>query len=442
MGQKILTPAASAAEAAGRRTGVRYQVLAWACSLAVVTYIHRVGFATASPAIQADLGLSTKSMGYLGAAFLFAYGLFEVPWGLLGDRLGVRHLLMVLVLGWSLLTGLVALVVYVPATAGLPLVCLLVLRALFGLFQAGGFPALSRMMTDWMPMQERGTAQGLIWMSSRLGGALVPLLMAALLAWLGNWRTPLWLIAGLGGLWCLGFWPWFRNRPEEMPQVNAAEEAYIRAGRGAPAGHALTPWAALLRSRNVWALCITYACGGFAANFYVTLLPIFLTKVRGFSDSEARWLQSLPLACGIVGCVTGGMLSDWIIRRTGNRKWGRRLNGTIGMAVGSLGWLALSQATELVAVGTLLCLIFFCNDLCMGPIWASCADVGRRYAGTVGGAMNMIGNLAGAGGNLLTGWLFERGEQSLLFTGFALSFFLASVCWQAIDVTRPLPVPD
>src|SRR5216683_790326 len=213
-----------------RPTRVRYQVLAVACSVAVVTYIHRVGFTTASTEIKSDLGLSTPELGYLMSAFLLAYGAFEVPGGLLADRFGVRNLLTILVLGWSFMTGIITIATIFPTVAAAFFV-LLVLRFLFGMFQAGGFPSLSRMMTDWMTRQERASAQGLIWMSSRVGGALAPLLLGALFS-LFDWKSALWIVTGLGILWCVLFWPWYRNRPEEMRQVNLQEKQIIESGRG------------------------------------------------------------------------------------------------------------------------------------------------------------------------------------------------------------------
>src|SRR6266481_2231392 len=204
-----------------RATRVRYQVLAVACSVAVVTYIHRVGFTTASTEIKSDLQLTTPELGYLMTAFLLAYGAFEVPGGLLADRFGVRNLLTILVLGWSFMTGIITIATIFPTVAAAFFV-LLVLRFLFGMFQAGGFPSLSRMMTDWMTRQERASAQGLIWMSSRLGGAFVPLLLGALFAWCG-WKSAVWIVTEIGFLWCVVFWLWFRNQPEEMSQVSALE---------------------------------------------------------------------------------------------------------------------------------------------------------------------------------------------------------------------------
>ena len=214
-----------------RPTRVRFQILAAACSLAVITYIHRVGFATASAEIKEPLGLSDQHLGYMMAAFLIGYGLFEMPWGLLGDRLGVRNILMAIILGGSVLTACLPLVVVLPRNVLAIVTILMIVRFLFGAFQAGTFPSISRMMADWMPMTERGRAQGAIWMASRTGGALAPILLVWLFAVIGDWKTPLILVALLGLAWAVCFWPWFRNLPEETPRVNREERRLIESGR-------------------------------------------------------------------------------------------------------------------------------------------------------------------------------------------------------------------
>ena len=258
-----------------------------------------------------------------------------MPSGLLGDRLGTRHLLAAIVLGSSLMTGCVVLVVFLPDAWYLPLLFLLLLRFLFGMFQAGTFPLLSRMLTDWLPKQERGSAQGALWMATRFGGLLAPLVFVGLADHLGGWRPALLILAALGLVWCAVFWPWFRNRPEEKAGVNTAERQLILAGRVArPLGHGQVPWGKLLRSRSVWGLCLMYGCGGFAANFYVTLLPTYLDKHRHLDADTAKWLSSLPFACGMAACLAGGLLSDFLIRRTGDRTWGRWLNGIVGPSLG------------------------------------------------------------------------------------------------------------
>jgi sugar phosphate permease len=432
-----------------RPTRVRYQVLAACCSLAVLTYVQRQGFVAGTPYIKHDLGLNDADIGYLAAVWLVAYGLFQVPGGLLGDRLGARHLLTLLVLGWSLTSGAVALTAALPPGGWLVFAALLTLRFLFGMFQAGGFPGLARVLADWMPGPQRGLAQGLLWTCSRLGGALAPPLLGL---WLfkvcDGWPIPFGLLAGLGLLWCALFWPWFRDRPAEMRQVNAAERALIDSGR--PAGEHSSvaraadplPWSWFLGARNVWALCLMYGFVGFAGNFITSLLPVYLHDHRHLSDEETAWVSGLPLAGGVVSCVLGGVLSDWLIRRTGSRKWGRRLVGCGALILAGLTCLAVIWCDEFWLVALSFSAWFFFNDATMGPAWAACADVGERYAGTLSGAMNMTGAFLGAAGMALAGRLLHEGLDDLLFLLFACSYALASLCWLAVDVTKPLVRAD
>ena len=378
-------------------THVRFRVLAMACGLAVITYIHRVGFATASAEIKGPLGLSDGDLGSLMAAFMVAYGLFEMPWGFLGDRFGVRSILAVVILGGSALTAALPLVVWLPpGTLGV-LLLLLVLRFLFGAFQAGTFPAISRMMADWIPVNERGGAQGLLWMSSRIGGATAPSLLVWLFHVMGDWKVPLVLTACLGLAWCAVFWPWFRNRPEEMPRVNKEELAIITSGRAVKpsAGHGDVPWKAMFGSRSVLALCAMYGFLGYSGNFFLTLLPTYLKNHRHIDSQTAGLLTSLPFACGVTACLAGGALSDLFIRRWGAR-WGRRSIGAFGLALGAVGIIATTWATDVWTLGFLLCLTFVGNDLAMGPAWAAAADIGGQHTGVLSGAMNMMASLTAA----------------------------------------------
>jgi sugar phosphate permease len=426
----------------GGATHVRYRVLAAGCALAVLTYIQRLGFTSGLPEIDRDFHLGTERLGYLSAVALVAYGAFQVPGGLLGDRLGARNLLTILVLSWSLLTGAVALTAFLPTVVVWQFSLLLLLRFLFAMFQAGGFPVWARVVADWMPRSERGLAQGMMWTFSRLGGALSPFIFLGLFKLFHTWTTPFFYLAALGVLWCGVFWPWFRNRPEEMEQVNEAERRLIAAGRTEPggisAGRGPVPWKRMLGSGSVWGLCFMYGFVGFSGNFITSLLPQFLRNQRKLSEDATARVFGLTLTSGLVACVLGGFLSDWIIRRTGSRKWGRRLNGSIGLVFAGLACLAIPSAKEVWLLGILFCAFFFFNDMIMGPAWASCADIGERHAGTLSGAMNMTGAFAGAGGAALAGILLEADQEGLLFGLFAVSYALAALCWLAVDVTRPL----
>jgi ACS family glucarate transporter-like MFS transporter len=429
-------------------TRVRYQVLAAGCGLALLTYIHRQSFVRAVPEIQKTLKLDAEQAGYLAFTFLMAYGIFQVPCGLLGDRLGARHLLTILVLGWSLLTAATAAVAFLPAGVVWTLFALIGVRFLFGAFQAGGFPVWARVVADWVPPPQRASAQGAVWMFSRLGGFLGPFLFFWLFRYFETWSTPLVILGALGLAWCAVFWPWFRNRPDEMKQVNDAERRLI-AGRDlatASDSNVMTradqpepiPWPQMLRSVNVYALCLMYGFVGAAGNFTTNMLPVYLDKNRQLTPEMTTLLSALPLALGMISCATGGLLSDWIIRRWGNRKWGRRCNGGLGLILAGLANLAVPSAEPTWLLALLLSLAFFCNDLNMGPAWAACADIGGRYAGTISGAMNMTGQFLGALGMVFAGIMLERGEVQTMFIVFTCCYGLAALCWLAVDVTKPL----
>jgi MFS family permease len=413
--------------------------------LAYLTYINRLGFGVAAPYIKEELALGDEGVSYLAAAFMIAYGICQIPGGLLGDRIGSRHLLTVLVLGWSLLSGLTALATGIPhdwvlAVAGgvsLPLLYLLLLRFLFGLFQAAEFPSLSRVVGDWVPIQERGLAQGLVWTCSRLGGATVPFLFAGMLLLFGNWTTPFWVMAASGALWCAFFWPWFRNRPEQMPGVTPEECQLIGAGRdNKPAQPGPFPWRQFLGCGNVGALCLMYVLAGFAGNFYTSMLPLYLKDHRHLDGFALSMVTALPLACGIFTCLLGGMISDWVIRRWASRKWARRVPGIIGTAGAGMLTLLIPYTGNVWMLGFVVGLAFAFSDLNMGPAWAACVDVGERYAGTVSGAMNMAGAFAGALGAALAGRML--GQANWLFLIYACSYVLAAFCWLMVDVGRPM----
>ena len=145
-------------------------------------------------------------------------------------------------------------------------------------------------------------------------------------------------------------------------------------------------------------MCLMYGFTGFSGNFFTTMLPLFLTKQRHLSADQIAWLSALPLAGGSIACILGGTASDWAIRRFGNRKWGRRYVGLVGLSLAGPALLAVNWAESVWLLALLLTASFSFNDLTMGPAWAACADIGERFAGTLSGAMNMISALAGGCG--------------------------------------------
>ena len=409
-----------------------------ACSLAVLTYVQRQGFIAATPYIKSDLGLDDRQMGTFLAVWLWAYGIFQIPGGSLADWIGARLSLSLLVLLWSVTLAAVALTIYAPAAGAFAIA--LVLRFGFGAFQAGVFPGVARIVADWMPAQQRGSAQGWIWTFSRIGGAASPILAGWRITQVrGGWAQTLMLLAGVGVAWAIGFWFWFRNRPEDMPIVNQAERDLILLARPPPPPKPEPlPVFSFLSSPSVWGLCLMYGFVGFAGNFITSFLPVYLRDHRHLSDATTGWLQGVPLWAGMISCLSGGAASDWLIRRLDSRKWGRRLVGLVALGLAGVATILTPTLSEVWQLTIVLGAWMFFNDAMLGPAWASCADIGERHAGSLSGAMNMTGAFAGAIGVRMAGGWLEAGHYGLMFGVFAVCYVVAALCWPLVDVTQPL----
>jgi MFS family permease len=407
---------------------VRFGVLGFVCALSMITYLDRVCFGTAIQNIISDfredhgIYLSPADFKWAIFAFAFAYAAFEIPSGWLGDVYGPRGVLIRIVLWWSFFTALTASVGLSLGSFVIGMFGLAVIRFLFGMGEAGAYPNITRALHNWFPFKERGFAQGAVWMSGRLMGGLTPLIWLLLVERAGlSWRSTFLLFGALGVTWCIAFALWFRNRPQQVSAVNQAELELINAGRNdTRAAHADVPWLKLVSNPNLWALCLMYFCGAYAWYFNITYLPSFLKDHYAEEVDPNSWLFSVfkggPLIMGAAACLVGGWLTDALIRRTGNRKWGRRLFGVCGQGLCALCFLVCLIAPNVYIFVLALSLAAFWNDMTMGACWAVCQDIGRRYAAIVAGFMNTVGNLGGAVAGLLTGFLLE-GARSVFTEG-------------------------
>jgi nitrate/nitrite transporter NarK len=267
-----------------------------------------------------------------------------------------------------------------------------------------------------------------------------------------SWRGAMWVFASAAAVWCAIFYFVFRNKPAEHPAVNEAERTEIDADRVGTKGPVRVPWGKLVRSRNLWAICFMYVVTNFCWYFLMYFLPGLMKKQYSdwTKDPGGRILLAVlagcPLLIGMFGCLLGGTLSDRYIRRTGDRKWGRRIFGMIGYGGAGCCYFAaalFSDPNQLFLFALFLVLMGFFNDLIMAPAWAVCQDVGRDYAATVSGTMNMFGNLVGAVSTLLiTGLIMKRyGDvqgSKICFTMYGVVYFVGVGFWLLIDPTKPI----
>src|SRR5262249_32026380 len=251
----------------------------------------------------------------------------------------------------------------------------------FGMGEAGAYPNIARALRNWFPFERRGRAQGLLWMFGRWGGAVAPILIAALAAWFG-WRGAFYAFGVLGVVWVLGFAPWFRNTPAEHPSVNRAElQLLSEAGKPGDKPAPLS-WRTMLRSPSLWFLCGMYFFSNSGWCFFITWDVRYYERVLGLSGTALSLASGAPLFFGGVACLLGGFLTDRQVRIWG-RRWGRTLQGFAAYLLGGTFFLlALALRDPLLSV-VALCLASFLKDFAMAASWSTCIDIGHRYSGTV-----------------------------------------------------------
>ncbi len=405
-------------------THARYFVVLLAISLAVLSYVQRVAISQAAEPIAHDLHIPRQQMGLIFGAFGLAYALFEIPMGLLGDRLGVRRVLTQIVLAWSICTALTG--------AAWNVASMCVIRFLFGAGEAGCFPNLTRMLSAWMPAKERVTAQALMWAFARWGGAITPPL-ALLAIRLFGWRWAFVHFAAAGVVWCVVFLFWFRDEPAQHRSVNAAERDLLEASRvltthRAGEGH----WLSVLLTRQVLLLGLQYFCFSYVWYFYITWLPTYLREGRGQSPERAAALSVLPLLFGGIGSLTTGLAS---------KRLPRRAIAFCGFLATAILLVIVTRIHSVVPAMLAMGLASFSSDLTMPISWDACVEIGGPYCATVAASMNMLGNLGGFVAPVVGGVILAHtgGNWNLVLEVMAALAVISALCWLYLDPKSARP---
>jgi MFS family permease len=406
----------------------RHRLLAFLFGLAMITMVDRVCISVAGKSIQEDLGLSPVQWGWVLGSFSIAYGLLEMPGGIMGDRRGPRRVLTRIVILWSLFTALTGM-----ARSFWQLV---VVRFLFGAGEAGAYPNISVSIARWFPIDKRAGAQGFVWMASRLGGALSPLLVIPLQLAFG-WRLTFAALGAVGFIWAVAWYLWFRDDPRTKRGITPEELAEldcpaVTASEPVPSPRGIFASADL---RWIMAMYYSYSWLGY---FYQGWLFTFLEFGRGYSKTELLRWSWLPFVCGAVANLAGGVAGDALSRRIG-LKWGRRLIGIGGLAVAAACTIAAVFTHNKVLTIGWLALGYAASDFMMPMAWSVCLDVGGRRAGAFSGAMNMAGQAGGFSTSVAFGYVVAlTGSYDAPVALMGLMTLLAAFCWLKIDATRRL----
>ncbi|MBV9594823.1 MAG: MFS transporter [Actinobacteria bacterium] len=410
---------------------VRGNVLLLLCVLYAVLYFDRVNIATAGPnGLTSDLHLSAFQFGLASSAFALPYGLLQAGGGVLGDRFGARRTLVVV-------AGLCGACTVLTGLAG-GLLSLLAARFLLGAAEGSAFPTATHALSTWLPVDRRGFAQGIVHAASRLSNALAPIVVAALISVPGfGWRGSFIVAGGLGLIWSLAWWIYFRDRPKEHHGVDTRELEEL--GRPPVERPEPTPWRLLVR--RVWPVTLTDFCYGWMLWVYLIWMPSFFSKQYGLGLRKSALFTTMTLIGGVFGDYLGGALCDAILRRTGNLLRSRRAGLIVGFSGSALCVLPVLFVHSLALDTACLAAAFFFLELCNSPLWAIPMDIAPRHSGAASGLMNTGFGVAGVIAAPVFGFVVDRAGYPSALAVSAVLLVLGLLTVRLID-TRPLRHPD
>jgi predicted MFS family arabinose efflux permease len=310
-------------------------------------------------------------------------------------------------------------------------------RFCFGIGAAGAYPNAAGVITRWFPRREHARAQGFVWAASRLGGALAPLLLVPL-GEVWGWRAIFWMMGGVGIVWSVLWWTWFRTLPEDAAGISPRELHEIVSERVLPTGHAKVPWSALLRLPQLWLIVAAYFCYGWGSWFFFGWFATWMVRGAGFTVEQMGIFASFPFAMAMCGNLVGGIVSQRLVMRIGAVRAYRWVTAVCLIAGASL-LLAMSMVRRHDAIVVISTLAFGIMDLMLPSAWAMCMRLGGAFGGTATAVMNTAGNLGGWFSALLFGYVVKAtGDYNLPLQWVAVMVFIAALLFSRVDSSHGL----
>jgi MFS transporter, ACS family, glucarate transporter len=430
---------------------VRWFLVFWLFVLGAVSYLDRVNISIAGTALAEEYHLTQVQLGSIFSAFLIGYALFQTPGGWLADILGPRYVLTIGVVWWGIFTALTA---SLSSTIAGALSYLILIRFLLGAGEAIIYPACNRFVSQWIPSQERGLANGLIFAGVGAGTAAAPIFVTYLMI-RHSWRAPFWASTILGLIVGLVWYIAARDSPEQHSLVSPAELSYIQQFRrpkpvtnstsdfllenSVNTASSRLSWQQIATNKNILAVTISYFCFGYVAWIFFSWFYIYLVKVRGLDLKTSAFYSTLPPLAIVVCSLCGGVMSDAM-----TKSYGRRI-GRCGVAC-----FALLLASVILVLGSRVANAPLASIVLSGGVgalylaqssyWSITADIAGNSAGLASGFMNMGGQLGGALTASLTPVIAQRYGWTSSFLVAAVFSGIGGLAWLLVEPDQRLAV--
>ncbi|HEY4211107.1 MAG TPA: MFS transporter [Steroidobacteraceae bacterium] len=431
-------------------------VMGLLCFMYFMTYLDRVNVSSAAAGFGKEFGLSSTQIGLVFSAFAYPYLVFQIIGGWLSDRYGARRTLIVCALVWSAATVLTGMSVGLLSMLGA--------RLLLGLGEGATLPAASTAMSRWVSRGRRGYAQGITHAAARVGNAVAPAVVVAIMATHG-WRASFYVCAAFSFLWVVVWALSFTEFPKDHPRITPAELADLSAGgpaasasaspartasqapsASAPA-NAPIPWRGLVK--RMAPVTIVYFCYGWTLWLFLSWLPQYFLHSHGLDLKQSALFSSSVFFAGVIGDTLGGIVTDRVLRRTASLRIARSRMVALCMAASLVSLLPTLFFHSTGVALVCLSLGFFFAEMTIGPMWAVPMDIAPEHAGTACGMMNTGSALAAIVSPVASGFLIDRfgnwelpfiASMALMGAGVILSGFMRPDA-RFEDLTPPAAVP-
>ncbi|MFZ0885834.1 MAG: MFS transporter [Candidatus Acidiferrales bacterium] len=440
--QAVQAPGASAGAAP---TWVRWRIMLIVMLIMAVTTLCRLNLSIAGKYISEEFSYDTITMGRIFSAFLWGYGLFQIPWGYIGDRFGPRRTLTISMLLFCVGTAAMGLAPRFAVTSGISvLLAFQLIRFFTGVGEAASSANVTRVIASWTAARERGFASGLQTAGLGLGGTLTPIFISwTMIHW--GWRISFYLCAAISFVVLLLWWVYCTDWPEQHPGVNAAELAAIypdaeglaRRKRETSSPRKPIPWGRLLSSRSIWGLILGYGCQGYAFYVYYNWFYFYAVKVRGLGVMQAAVWTSFPFLAMTLISPLGGLFSDRVARNFGRTR-GRQSAVWVGMGLSAL--LLYSGSHTANTSFALPMMALAAGFLMFGAanFWAACIDLVPDHSATLSALMNTLGSVGGAISSTVTAYVATRYSWMQALDLAAAVTVISGLLWFFVDAGKSL----
>jgi ACS family D-galactonate transporter-like MFS transporter len=397
-------------------TRVRYLMLILVVLVTSINYLDRTNLSTSAPYMEKDLGLSASMLGILFSAFTWSYVPMQIPTGFLLDRYGPRIVYGIALMGWSLFTLSMG---YINSFT-----LLILARIIIGFFESPAFPSNGRIVTAWFPAKERGLAVGSYICAQYIGTALLTPVLTWIIATHG-WKT-VFIVTGLAGIVIGIIWFIKYRDPKESSSVNQAELDLISEGGGLSVntgGKEKIGWKQFIQLFNHRELLVLYLCN-FAVGtnlwFFITWFPSYLVMEKHLKILQMGFYAALPFLGAMVGVLTGGWFSGWMISKGKSISVARKLPPIVGLVLAGL-VICADFFQNINIVISFMTLAFFGLALANGGSWTLFTDiVPRKLVGLAGGVFNTSGSIPAFLTPLIVGFIIDATKSfyyALIYVG-------------------------